>query len=230
MRRWAGFQCSQRELYNECSRCQHESVPPSKKTAYHHGDLAQALVVAARDMVVAEGWEAVSLRGVARTVGVSANATYRHFPDKAALLLAVARQAFDDLALRMRRVQARAKGTGKAAAIARFEATGQAYFGFAVDHPELFRLMFSPVGRGHAEGRTDDNPSPFAILGEALDGLVAAGVITETGREGAELLSWTAIHGLATLALSEVVTTSKARTQALSVVLRFVIGGLQSRG
>ncbi len=198
------------------------------KAAYHHGNLAEALVAAARDVVIESGWEAVSLRAVARTVGVSANATYRHFPDKAALLLAIATQAFDQLAARMRRVQARSKGQDERAAIARFEATGRAYFGFAVDNPELFRLMFSPVGRGHADGR-EDGQTPYDLLAEALDGLVVAGVLLPEKREGAEMLAWTSVHGLATLSLSGVLETSRERKAALEQVLAFVVSGLSSR-
>ncbi len=204
-------------------------MPASKKTAYHHGDLAAALISAAREVVVESGWEAVSLRAVARSVGVSANATYRHFPDKTALLRAVAKEAFDELAARMRRVQARKKGTDRAAAIARFEATGRAYFSYATEQPQLFRLMFSPPGRGHADDRGDEQ-TPYDILGEALDGLVDVGVLDATSREGAELLAWTSVHGLATLALSDVVTTTRERKQALDRVLAFALAGLATRG
>ncbi len=199
----------------------------TRKTAYHHGDLASALVSAAREVVEESGWEAVSLRAVARDVGVSANATYRHFPDKAALLLAVATAAFDQLGMRMRRVQARVKGEGGVAAVARFEATGRAYFGFAVDNPELFRLMFSPIGRSHAEGREDEE-TPFDLLAAALDGLVVAGVLNAAQREGAEMLAWTSVHGLATLALSGVLSTPRERKAALERVLRFVVQGLSN--
>lgn len=197
----------------------------SSKPGYHHGDLAAALLAAARAVVVESGWEAVSLRAVARSVGVSANATYRHFPDKAALLRAVATEAFDQLGARMRRVQSRAKGSERAAAIARFEATGRAYFGFAMDNPELFRLMFSPVGREPADGREDEQ-TPYDILGEALDGLVTTGVVVDDAREGAEMLAWTSVHGLATLSLSGVLETSRERKAALERVLSFVVAGL----
>lgn len=208
-------------LYVRWSRRQHGGVT-SKKGAYHHGDLAATLVHAAREVVVASGWEEVSLRAVARTIGVSATATYRHFPDKAALLRAVARDAFRELGTRMRRVQAR-----EGIALARFEATGKAYFGYAIDHPQLFRLMFSPLGRDSAEGQGE--PTPYEILGEALDGLVEAGVLDAEAREGAELLAWTSVHGLSTLALSGVLTSKRERKQALEEVLRFAVAGLRGR-
>ncbi|MDC0678471.1 TetR/AcrR family transcriptional regulator [Sorangium atrum] len=60
------------------------------KAAYHHGDLRNALVETATELVRTSGAEGFSLRDAARTLGVSANATYRHFDSKSALLTAVA--------------------------------------------------------------------------------------------------------------------------------------------
>ncbi|MBN8617163.1 MAG: helix-turn-helix transcriptional regulator, partial [Deltaproteobacteria bacterium] len=70
--------------------------------AYHHGDLRNSLVEEAVRVVEREGLEAFSLREVARRVGVSANAAYRHFADKDALLGAVASHGLGVLARRMR--------------------------------------------------------------------------------------------------------------------------------
>ena len=193
-----------------------------ESVSYHHGDLAVALTRAARGVVEASGWEAVSLRAVARAVGVSPNATYRHFEDKSALLRELAREAFAELAVRMRRAQGR-----KDSAVARFEATGRAYFGYALDHPELFRLMFSPIGRGAPNPA--DGPTPYEILGQSLDALVEAGDLARDARSGCELLAWTAVHGLSTLALSGAVTSRRDRTRALEDVIAFVVAGLRAR-
>src|SRR5271154_5132315 len=62
---------------------------------YHHGDLSRALVDAAAELVTCCGPSAVSLREVARIVGVSHNAPYRHFPTREALLAAVAARGFE---------------------------------------------------------------------------------------------------------------------------------------
>ncbi len=197
----------------------------SRTRPYHHGDLAAALLEAARLVVTESGWEAVSLRGVARSVGVSANASYRHFPDKAALLHAVAEAGFRALAVRMLAVQAESKGKGRTAAVAHFKATGQAYFGYALDNPEMFRLMFGPLGRDHSE-HDPEQTTPYTILGEALDGLVDAGVCSPSAREGAELLAWTAVHGLSTLALGGAVQHCHDHDDPLEQVLTFLVHGL----
>src|SRR5215207_8044733 len=64
---------------------------------YHHGDLRDALVRAALDILVNEGPEALTLRGVARAAGVSQAAPYRHFADRRALVAAVAEEGFKRL-------------------------------------------------------------------------------------------------------------------------------------
>jgi hypothetical protein len=72
-----------------------------RNASYHHGDLRDALVRAARTILEKQGLAALSLRGVARVVGVSPAAPYHHFPDKQALLDAVAAQGFDALTAAM---------------------------------------------------------------------------------------------------------------------------------
>ena len=63
---------------------------PKSDTAYHHGALRETLLAAAIEVVARQGADALSLRGLAQAVGVSSAAPYRHFPDRAALLAAVA--------------------------------------------------------------------------------------------------------------------------------------------
>src|SRR5690606_17147113 len=100
---------------------------------YHHGNLPAALVDAALEVLESEGIEALTLRELARRVGVTHAAPYRHFKDKAALLAALAAEGFARLS---RAVEAR-RGEGIAGA-------AEAYLRFAADHPAHFRLMFAP--------------------------------------------------------------------------------------
>ncbi len=107
--------------------------PPS----YHHGDLRDALIRAARKILEKDGLAELSLRQVARAVGVSPAAPYHHFADKHALLTAVATLGF--AALRSEMLMRMAKETDP---VARLDASGVGYVVFAVDNPALFRLMF----------------------------------------------------------------------------------------
>jgi AcrR family transcriptional regulator len=114
---------------------------------YHHGDLRAALVESALRILEVEPVEAVTLRRLARETGVTHAAPYHHFPDRRALLGAVATRGFQDLHDAMT-AQA---GSGDDP-FARLRAAGTAYVTYAVEHPQLFRLMFS----GSWKDSTDD--------------------------------------------------------------------------
>jgi AcrR family transcriptional regulator len=206
-----------------------------RKAGYHHGDLRHALVSSAVRLIEQAGHEEFSLREAARDVGVSANAAYRHFEDRSALLTAVAQSGLDRLSLRMQRVMHReAHGKDPAgASVARFKATGRAYVEFALDHQELFRVMFgragiSCIGAAAPDAAVAPLPTPYQLLGEALDSLVANGVLARDRRQGAELLAWTVVHGFAVLALDGSVSfeTNRSRSDALSSALDFALVGL----
>jgi AcrR family transcriptional regulator len=125
---------------------------------FRHGNLPEALVEAALVRLEADGAELLSLREVARDVGVNHRAVYRYFPDKLSLLARVAEEGWRRLADRMRR-QIGGKKPGEDALVA----GGWAFFAFAREHPNLFHLMAGP--RINTEGR-------FAALDEAIvDGL-----------------------------------------------------------
>ncbi|WP_437956314.1 TetR/AcrR family transcriptional regulator [Sorangium sp. So ce119] len=205
------------------------------KAAYHHGDLRNALVETATELVRTSGAEGFSLRDAARTLGVSANATYRHFDSKSALLTAVASAETDKLARRMRRKMADAEraldGRDDAeVAIECFKAIGRAYVASATEEPELFRLMHGPSGlcQMRREPRADaaDHPTADRILGEALDRLVSGGVIPPESRIDGEIRAWTVVHGFASLVLDGAFATVASRAEVLEGLLDFALRGL----
>jgi AcrR family transcriptional regulator len=202
------------------------------RDAYHHGDLRNALVATAIRLIESDGPAAFSLREAAREVGVSANAAYRHFDDKSALMSAVAADGFARLARRMRRAMgsAPARQADEPASIARFKAVGRAYVEFATDHPEIFRVMFGESGaacRNVTPGEQDQE-TPWTVLGQSLDALVADGVLSLARRDGAELKAWSAVHGLASLMLDGMgpAPTQRGRAAALESLLQFAVVGL----
>lgn len=205
---------------------------PRPRTPYHHGDLRNALVAAAAHMVEQGGQEQFSLREAARSVGVTANAAYRHFADKSALLTAVAASGFEELSRRMVAATARRGRTADNAATAtgRLRAVGRAYVELALERPELFRLMFSPSGLSCLDGGAWQihGPTPAELLGGVLDDLVAEGQMSAERRAGAELRAWAAVHGFASLVLDgrSGLQTKAQRTDALADVLDFIIAGL----
>lgn len=204
------------------------------KAPYHHGDLRRALLDAALELVAARGVEAFSLREAAREVGVSPAAAYRHFADKLEVLKALAFEGMGRMALAMEKAIERAPGTpgSPARAAANLAAIGEAYVDFAVRHPDHFRVMFGVACPG---GEVIEVPpeaathgrDPFQILIDALDAMVATGAIPGAARAGAEVVAWSAVHGLASLLVSEALPLGMAeRGPALAVVLRTVLQGL----
>ncbi len=191
---------------------------------YHHGDLRRALIVAATELAARDGVDGLVLRKAARQVGVSPSAAYRHFPDRDALLATVASEARQAMARRMiREMDAviRDPDAPASTATARFEASGRAYIGFALDEPGLFEVAFHPCD---PERFITDDPSPYALLGAALDDVAAAGLL-RLPRDGVEVLAWAAVHGAAVL-LGERLVSPATRDHVISGTLELVAGGL----
>lgn len=167
--------------------------------AYHHGDLRRALLDAAHAALAAGAYEALSLRELARAAGVSANAPYRHFASKQALLAAVAARGFDELS-------ARFDAETAADPVERLSRMSDRYTGFAADNPALYRVMFGSAKRalmGDAE---------LARAARACFGRLVAAVVAARGggdpddvdtlREAVSV--WSVVHGHAMLAIDGV--------------------------
>jgi AcrR family transcriptional regulator len=197
---------------------------------YHHGDLRRALVDAAQRLVTRSGAPQVSIRAIAKEAGVSPAAPYHHFADREALLAEVGALGFASLASAMERAAAAA---GEERPLQRLQAAGVAYVRFAVENPEIFRLMFSA---------TLANRSRFPRLQTAaqesfdvLQGMLMR--FPSDPEEGAgalrpvPLTAWSAVHGLAFLFLEGILDD---QVQALSpeeitlCVTRVLARGLDS--
>jgi len=193
----------------------------------------------AAELVVSHGVEGFSLREAARQAGVTPTACYRHFPDKAALLTAVANEGFAKLARSMdagvATVQTLSRADAARRAVSRFKAVGNAYVRFALENPSQFRVMFSPHGAGGGAPVRGVSPvsgkDPYEIFVEALDGLVEGGVISAKSRVNAELSAWAAIHGLAALLVDGLIPVTKKTdmTAMVGKVTDNVLIGLGSR-
>lgn len=180
---------------------------PRTRATYHHGDLRRALLDAGLELAQEGGPDAVVLREATRRVGVSANAAYRHFADRDALLAEVVdraqARAADVIAAAIAAVPT--EDTPAESARARFRAVGIGYLRFAMDEPGLFRTAFgvpTDLSRaGSAASAGECGRTPFQLLSDALDDMLETGALPEEHRPGAELLAWSAVHGLAMLAL-----------------------------
>ena len=152
--------------------------------------LKDALVREA-SILLQQGIEAVSLRRVATAAGVSPMAPYRHFPDKAALLGAVAQKGFEALQGRLEAADGTAKG--REALIAQ----GVAYVAFAREQPALFRLMFATPEQACLP--VDASVGAYGVLA----GRVAA--VYPQDHAAMATGCWSLVHGLATLSMDQAV-------------------------
>jgi AcrR family transcriptional regulator len=164
---------------------------------YHHGDLKAALIAAATRILRDKGPDALTLRAVAAATGVTATATYRHFPDRRGLIAAVAEQGFRALheaLLRGIRVSPGRLGLKQVAI---------AYVRFAHEHPAVYRVMFGaevadgsdlPVLRSTARSVLD-------FVAQGIAQLQAVGLVRPTDPMRMAAVTWASLHGLAMLSL-----------------------------
>jgi AcrR family transcriptional regulator len=173
-------------------------VPAAEPSgAYHHGKLRPALVEQGLALLENSPQGELSLRELARQVGVSANATYRHFANKEALLAALAAEGFR----RMQAAQVHAT-LGAPDLKTGFRQAGRAYVRFAQDHPALFRLMFGGLLANHpSEELEQAGQSAFATLQTAVAQLLGIDDVCDHRVTVSAMTAWSVVHGLSHLAL-----------------------------
>ena len=201
-------------------------------TPYHHGNLREALVEAAVEVVREGGPEALALRELARRVGVSHAAAYRHFADREALVDAVAERAMDALVARVHDRLAEVDETDPVArARRRLVQIGVGYVDFALTEPGLFRLLFTAYPEP-PEGKDPDGEDPYSMLNVALDELVAVGYLDPRDRPGADVTCWSAVHGFSVLNVEGPLRgmAEPERDAALTGLLLGIDRGLGRRG
>jgi AcrR family transcriptional regulator len=193
----------------------HMTVP----RPYHHGDLRRTLITVGLEMLEAQPFAALSLRGLALAVGVSANAVYRHFSNKDDLMAALGIVGFQMLAA-AQDLEHIGSTTDKPSALRAFRAAGAAYVTFARKHPALFRLMFGRMNEGlNRRPFLTARSASIAPLLDAIDTLLG-NAFSEAQRRATAIQSWALVHGLAMLILDgHVVETESALDQLLSSIL-----------
>ena len=209
------------------------AAPP--RETYRHGDLRRALLDAGIALAREGGPTAVVLRETTRQAGMAPNAAYRHFANHQALFDAVRAHALGALAQAIEREWRKALRVREQAAQARalLRAVGTGYLGFAQAETGLFRTAFV---FGQHEVQVPPDPArtaamglnPFELLGAALDAMVATGVLPAERRPQAEYLAWSAVHGMALLAIDGPLrgTPATARRALGERLLQMVENGL----
>ncbi len=192
------------------------STSNQSASPYHHGDLRRALIDAAVVALNEGGVQSIGLRDVARRVGVSPAAPYRHFENRAALLAAVAAEGFE--AFRHEQELAR-EGLAPDDQLA---AMAHAYVRFALANPQLFRLMFS------AGLEMSHHPKLRAAADAAYAPLARAAAREDNiAPEEVAVAAWAFVHGLSMLLLdNQILGASPVNSNGLvrSLTARFIAG------
>jgi AcrR family transcriptional regulator len=172
---------------------------PEKCGSYHHGDLRNALIIAAGQLIEERGSVEFAMIDAARRANVSSAAPYRHFKDKDALLEAVTEVAFMALT-ELTRETAAAHEAGSTAGII---AIGKAYVRFVTDHPEFYDLMWGDLGlRALDPGAPGLKTSGFYVMVEQVDSWCRAHALPDYNALDLSVRLWALAHGLACLAMN----------------------------
>lgn len=193
------------------------------KQTYHHKDLRNALVDEAISVLASDGSGNVTLRELARRLGVTHTAPYAHFADKRALLEAVADAGFARLADTIRAAREGTQGPAEA-----LEAMGIAYIRFAREHANWYRLMFADrelVNDPECE-MSPEGDRAFGALVEAI-GAFSPGVEIDV-REFAVAV-WAFVHGVAMLEIDQRIDskTMQSAEDVLRLGTRVFVRGLR---
>ncbi|NNM70787.1 TetR/AcrR family transcriptional regulator [Enterovirga aerilata] len=167
---------------------------PSDRRGYHHGNLKEALVEAARRFIAERGLLGFTLVEAAKLVGVTPAALYRHFRGREDLVAEVAFRGFTQLAERLARALA-----GSGTPLERFTRMGEAYLDFAEKEPGYYAAMFSarPADENPPDGAAPPD-SAFGLLVDALKKTFPDGFGSVDPRFVA-LEVWALSHGIAML-------------------------------
>lgn len=170
-----------------------------KSTSYHHGNLKESLLSTALHIVDTEGFDAITLREITQRLGTSRSAVYRHFESKEALMKGVIEQGYaqlDELFTPIFRDKNRSVEE-------RFELMSRAYLQFAIEHPNLYRLLFGERYREEREGICDYRDETQATGLYALIGLLLEAQEEGSVKKGDPMIQaatiWASVHGLASL-------------------------------
>ena len=171
---------------------------PPRQRPYHHGDLRRAVLDEALALIEERGHVGFTLREVARRIGVSHAAPYRHFPDKRALMTALSAEALGTMADRLGAALAEAGPDLRT----QFLAAGAAYVRFALDCPAAFRTIYSNEGDLEDTAYQAAKARSFGLLLGFIDRAQRAGMFPAGDAVTLARPIWAMHHGLATLASS----------------------------
>ena len=207
------------------------SAVSTARARYHHGNLRATLLASAERLLAEVGPAELSLRELARQAGVSHGAPRQHFPDKRALLDALAVVGFERLGAELDTALDTALGEGTGPFAARLEVFAHAWVGFAIAHPALLELMFASKNRpAAAELRAVADRAfarPSAMITEAQrNGEITGGAEPDSDRVAMAIFA--TLQGLAALVTSGM-SGERPVPALVGDTIRTLVDGLRPR-
>jgi len=214
-----------------------QSAPVARPSAnrsppkpYHHGDLHREILCAARELLEEKNIASLSLRAVAKRVGVSHTAPYRHFKDKESLLAGIAGIGFDKLTAQMTEAaELHPDDPG-----AQLKEAGHRYVQLALENPQCVQLMFGgilPCDDTYPELR-ESGDTAFNAVKVIIEKGQAQGVFKKGDVELMALTAWSSIHGLSLLfisgSLDNAVSAPVEVHPLTDAVTEMLLGGLKA--
>ena len=196
-----------------------------KKKSYHHKNLPAALLEMTARIIAFEGQDQVTLRELARRLGVSRTAPYRHFTDKNSLLAAVAEQYFHKLNFLL---LSQIEPDPQKKPLNQLRNLANSYLNFATKNPEIYRLMFgdgSPK-KTHFPRIAEKADETLAILVQAIFQCHEAANRTDEDREMLAQVAWSTLHGTAVLINDGKLQFRDGDRQAFRFTIDTLVGGL----
>jgi AcrR family transcriptional regulator len=189
---------------------------------YHHGNLRAALLAQAERTVRERGVQALTLRELAREVGVSHGAPRRHFPDRQALLDALAEAGFARLGAELRTA---VEGAGEDFP-ARLRATAVAYVQFATRDAALLELMFAGKHQEQSTQLHEAADRAFSVLLELIEQGQAEAVLEPGDPERVGLVLFATVQGIAALVTGGMIAPEQSDELVVDAVAHFLRGSL----
>jgi AcrR family transcriptional regulator len=187
---------------------------------YHHGNLRTALLEQAERTVRERGVRELSLRELAREVGVSHAAPRRHFPDRQALLDALAESGFERLGAELRSA---VDDAGEDFA-ARLQATATAYVRFATRDAALLELMFAGKTREESGALHEAADRAFAVMLALIEQGQEQGTLEPGSPERVGLVLFATIQGIAALVTGGIVAPEQLDELVRDAITHFLRG------
>ncbi|GLY28784.1 TetR/AcrR family transcriptional regulator [Kineosporia sp. NBRC 101731] len=199
-------------------------MPDGTDERYHHGNLRAALLAAAEQTTRESGVDALSLRDLARQVGVSHAAPRRHFPDRQSLLDALAVNGFQRIDTELRTAVA---GAGDDF-VARLKALAQTYTRFATRDAALLELMFSRKHGENADVFMAAAQPSFALMEDLLREGQEQGVLRDGPIDQVGIVLFATMHGIAAMTNGHLAPPELLEGLANTAVEQFVRGAARA--